>query len=131
MAAENVTHTHTGCGEASASFPADELKAGFPQESLPLKCSFLVTSSALLEKGLRWLDFSFILFQLNEGPLLDGSTSGFHSSPQTPTVASAVPWLARTALASGPRGTQNSPWENGLRKVLPGKAGASECSSYQ
>ena len=60
------------------------------------------------------------------------------AAPQTPTVALAVPWPARTALASGPRGAQNSPWENGQRKVLPGKArasdaqhGASECSSYQ
>ena len=57
---------------------------------------------------------------------------------QTPAAASAVAWLARTALASGPRGAQNSPWDNGQRNVLPGKArasdaqhGGSECSDYQ
>lgn len=45
---------------------------------------------------------------------------------QTPAAASAVPWPAWTALASGPRGIQNSSQENGQRKVLPGKARASD-----
>lgn len=82
--------------------------------------SFLVTSSALLEKGLRWLDFSFILFQLNEGPLLDGSTSGFHSSPADSYsgISSALAGpdsfdlraLGNTELSMGERAEEGSSW---------------------
>ena len=77
-----VSHTQAA-GEAWASLPADELKAGFPQEDLPLKCVvFSCDFFSFVGKRIEVVGFfSFILFQLNEGPLLDGSTSGFHSSP--------------------------------------------------